>query len=72
MATALPGAGAGADGMVGAAGTVGAPTIAVGHGAGALPGTTPGTILGMVPAGAAVTIGLGILLPYLLTLSADL
>ena len=70
---ALPGAGAGADGMVGAAGTAGAPTIAAGHGAGdgTLPGTTLGMILGTDPDGAGGTmIGLGVRLPYPLTCSA--
>ena len=72
-AMALPGAGAGADGMVGAAGTAGVLTTAVGHGAGVgtLLGTTLGMILGTDPAGAGdTTIGLGVRLPYPLTCSA--
>ena len=65
MATVLLGAGAGVDGMVGAAGTAGALIIAVGHGAGALLGTIPGMVL----TGVAVLIGFGILLPYPLMLN---
>lgn len=75
---ALPGAGNGADGMVGAAGMAGVLTIAVGHGAGdgTLLGTTLGMILGMIlgtdpdGAGVVITIGLGALLPYPLTCNA--
>lgn len=71
---ALPGAGNGADGMVGAVGMAGVHTIAVGHGAGdgTLPGTTLGMILGTDPdgAGVVITTGLGAQLPYPLTCNA--
>lgn len=74
-AMALPGAGAGADGMVGAAGTAGVLTTAVGHGdgVGTLPGMTLGMILGTDPdgVGVVITTGLGVRLPYPLTCSAD-